>query len=97
MALLDSVKAGMGFAPTVTVHDTLLASKIGAVKGFMIGAGVSETDFLTTGSEDETAVEAIVLGVTDMWNLSGGEAKFSPLFYMLVGQLASRSLEVPEE
>lgn len=85
--LLQSCKQGMNIPEGNTHFDGVLTQKILAVKSFMLGAGVSETML-----GDDLSVSVIVLGVTDLWNLSSGEIKFSPVFYLLVNQLSSRSL-----
>ena len=77
--LLVECKKGLGISTASTTHDGVLAQKIQIVKAFMSGAGVSDT----TGY---VAIGAIVCGVTDLWNVSGGNIKFSPLFYDLVNQ-----------
>lgn len=85
--LLIECKKGLGLPGNNTDFDGVLRQKIKAVKSFLKGAGVSE-DMMN----DDLAVGAIVLGVTDTWNLTGGETKFSPAFYAIVGQLAARSM-----
>lgn len=79
--LLVECKKGLGISTTSTTHDGVLAQKIQIVKAYMSGAGV--TDTLMAGY---TAIGAIICGVTDLWNVSGGNIKFSPLFYDLVNQ-----------
>lgn len=65
--------------------DPVIEQKLLTVKSFMKGSGVPDEVI-----EGDLAVGAIVLGVTDLWELSAGEVKFSPVFFMLVTQLASR-------
>ena len=89
--LLVEVKAGLGIPAAATAFDAVLTQKLKAVKAYMAGAGVSDTVMAS-----DAAVGAIVIGTTDMWNIQGGEAKFSPLFHSLTAQLAFRSLP-PEE
>lgn len=85
--LLAACKTGLNIPEASTVFDAVLTQKLLAVKSFMQGAGVSSALL-----DDPAAVGAIVIGVTDIYNLSGGEIKFSPLFFTLVTQLACRSL-----
>lgn len=85
--LLAACKTGLNIPVASTVFDSVLTQKLLAVKSFMQGAGVSSALL-----DDPAAVGAIVIGVTDIYNLSGGEIKFSPLFFTLVTQLACRSL-----
>jgi hypothetical protein len=37
-------------------------------------------------------VGLIVMGVADLWNLQGGEIKFSPAFHTILTQIACASL-----
>jgi len=89
--LLAEVKTGLGIPEVTTGFDAVLMQKLKAIKGYMLGAGVSDTVM-----ESDSAVGAIVIGVTDMWSIQGGEAKFSPLFHSLVSQLAIESLPAEE-
>jgi hypothetical protein len=89
--LLAEVKIGLGIPLASTAFDGTLTQKLKGVKGFMRGAGVSDTQLAS-----DVAVDAIVLGVTDMWNIQGGEATFSPLFHSLTAQLAVGSLPAEE-
>lgn len=84
--LLVQCRIGLGMSPSTSAMDGVIQQKMMAVKSFMRGAGVSEEML-----NDPLAVGAIVVGVTDLWNLSAGEIKFSPIFYNLVTQLAVRS------
>jgi Flp pilus assembly CpaF family ATPase len=84
--LLAEVKKGLSIPASNTVFDSVLTQKIKAVKSYMSGAGVSQ-ELLS----DDLAVEVIVLGVTDIWKLDGGEVKLSPAFNMLLTQLVFRS------
>ena len=81
--LLVECKIGLGIPLASTGHDGVLSPKIRAVKSFMTGAGVS-----VLAMDNDLAVGVIVMGVTDLWSLQGGEIKFSPVFYTLLGQLA---------
>ena len=49
----------------------------------MRGAGVS-----TENLESDLAINTIVTGVTDIWNVSGGSSQFSPIFLNFVTQLS---------
>ncbi|MDP4095469.1 hypothetical protein OIN60_01510 [Paenibacillus sp. P96] len=85
--LLRACRIGLGMSPSTTAMDGVIEQKMLAVKSIMRGAGVSEKML-----DDPLAVGAIVVGVTDIWNLSAGEIKFSPVFYTMITQLAGRSL-----
>lgn len=85
--LLTECKKGLNIQVESTDFDGVLTQKLFAVKSFMLGAGVSSTML-----EDDLAVGAIVMGVTDLWNMEGGEIKFSPVFYSFVSQLAIAGL-----
>lgn len=85
--LLRACKQGLNIPESSTAFDAVLNQKIQAVKSFMVGGGVSEPMLA-----DPAAVGAIVVGVTDIWNLSGGRIRFSHVFYTLTNQLAARSL-----
>lgn len=84
--LLIECKKGLGMSlETNEAIDNAIKQKLLAVKSFMVGAGVSEEIL-----KDDLAIGATVMGVTDLWDLNAGEVKFSPAFFMLVTQLASR-------
>lgn len=85
--LLIECKRGLNIPEDTTAFDGALTQKILAVTSYMTGAGVSETMLA-----DNLAVGVIVMGVTDLWSLSGGDIKFSAAFHLLVTQLAVRSL-----
>jgi hypothetical protein len=84
--LLEAVKKGLGMPLSTSNFDDVLNQKILVVKSYMLGAGVCESLL-----EDDLAVGIIVLGVTDLWRLDGGEIKFSKAFHTLISQLACRS------
>jgi hypothetical protein len=84
--LLAQCKIGLNIQESETAFDDVLAQKIAAVKSFMGNAGVSVSML-----SDDAAVEAIVLGVTDIWNTDPGVVKFSAVFVMMVTQLAASS------
>jgi hypothetical protein len=81
--LLIECKKGLGQQVTGTDFNDVLTQKLLAVKSFMTSAGVTSTMMA-----DDLAVGAIVMGVADLWNVEGGEIKFSPVFYSIVSQLA---------
>jgi hypothetical protein len=81
--LLTECKKGLNISLTSTAFDGVLKQKLLAVKSFMQDAGVSDTKM-----EGDLAVGIIVMGVADLWNVQGGEARFSPVFHTLLGQLA---------
>lgn len=81
--LLIECKKGLGQPLTpIAAIDGPVLQKLQVVKAFLLGAGVS-TELL----QSPVAIGAIVCGVTDIWNLEGGNIKFSPLFFMLANQL----------
>ncbi|MEF3313322.1 hypothetical protein PV433_31010 [Paenibacillus sp. GYB004] len=81
--LIAECKVGLNISLASTAHNRTLKQKLLAVKGYMVGAGVSEESMLS-----DLAVGAIVLGVTDLWNIKSGETEFSPVFHTLLTQLA---------
>jgi hypothetical protein len=85
--LLIQCKQGLNIPVASTHFDGTINQKLLAIKSYMRGAGVSEAML-----EDPLAISAIVMGVTDIWNLTGGDIKMSPAFNTLVGQLALRSV-----
>lgn len=84
--LLTAVKAGLSVSGTY--NDTVLTQKMLAVTNYMTNAGINETNLYSN-----LGVACICVGVTDLWNLTAGEISFSPVFGMLVEQLAVTSLE----
>jgi hypothetical protein len=85
-SLLRECKIGLGLPEDSSDFDAVIKQKILAVKSFMSGAGVSAALM-----EDDLATGVIVLGVTDLWSMTGGEVNFSPVFYILLNQLSVRS------
>jgi hypothetical protein len=81
--LLIECKKGLNIQVESTAFDNVLTQKLLAVKSFMRNAGVTDEAMV-----DDLAVGVIVMGVTDLWSIQGGETKFSPAFYTLVSQLA---------
>ena len=81
--LLEECKKGLNIPIDSTSFDSVLNQKILAVKLFMQNAGVPENKL-----ENDLAIGTIVMGVNDLWELKSGEVKFSPVFYILVNQLA---------
>lgn len=84
--LRDACKTGLNIQLTETAFDAVIDQKTALVKGFMIGAGISQAIL-----DSDLATPIIVLGVGDTWSLEAGELKFSPVFLMLLGQLAAKS------
>lgn len=78
--ILIEIKKRFGYN-TEHLDDTLLPF-IADVIGFMISAGVKEETARSTAS-----VGCIWQGVNDLWNYSGGTAKFSPYFEQRMLQL----------
>ncbi|MFK7692863.1 hypothetical protein [Paenibacillus sp. HJGM_3] len=85
--LLAECKTGLNIPLASTGFDGVLRQKLLAVKGYLLGAGVSEAKLDT-----DLAVGTIVVGVTDLWNIQSGEIRFSPVFLTLATQLATASL-----
>lgn len=84
--LLIECKKGLGIPILTTNFDGPLTQKIATVKMYMSGAGVSETIL-----KNDLAVGAIVMGVIDIWNIEGGNVKFSPLFNTFLIHLSIKS------
>lgn len=85
-ALLIECKKGLNIPADQTAFDSVLTQKIMAIGSYMTGAGVSDA-MLT----DDLATAAIVLGVTDLWDIQSGEVQFSSVFNIIVTQLAMRT------
>jgi hypothetical protein len=81
--LLVECKKGLNIPIESNAFDGTLMQKIKAVTMFMTNAGVSSENL-----GNDLAIGAIVLGVSDLWELKTGEVKFSPVFYIIVNQLA---------
>lgn len=81
--LIIECKKGLNIPEASTNFDGVIRQKVLAVKGYAKGAGVSDA-----GLETDLATGLIVMGVTDIWNLQGGEVKFSPAFNTILTQLA---------
>ncbi len=90
--LLTECKKGLGIPISNINFDGALMQKLLAVKAYMRNAGVSDTMMAC-----DLAVGIIVAGVTDLWNIQGGETKFSPVFHTLLSQLAITSQAAEEE
>jgi len=82
--LLTAVKAGMTISGTFT--DNALLPKVLAAKQYMLGGGVTIAQL-----ESSLGIATLTVGVTDLWNLSSGEVKFSAAFHILLTQLAMTS------
>jgi len=85
-ALLAACKQGLRISDGTTAFDGLISQKIAVVQGYMRNAGVS-TEVLAS----EQAIGTLVLGVVDIFGVSAGEIKFSPVFHTLLTQLAIKS------
>jgi hypothetical protein len=88
--LLSECKIGLSIDPNSTAFDGLLTQKLSAIKSFMKNAGVSGAKM-----DDELAVGVIVMGVADLWQIQGGETRFSPAFYTLLNQLTYDDVITP--
>ncbi len=87
--LLAECKKGLNIQVESSAFDGVLNQKLLAVKSYMKRAGVSDEMMV-----DDLSVGIIVLGVADLWNVGGGEIKFSPVFSILLSQLAIGSSEL---
>lgn len=83
---LAACKTGLNISQTTTTLDAVLNQKIAAVKDYLLAAGVSAVVM-----DSDLAIGVIVLGVTDLWELNGGQAKLSLMFITLASQLAYQS------
>lgn len=84
--LLIECKKGLNIPVASTTFDNILNQKLLAVKGYMQGAGVSDSLM-----ESDLAIAVIVLAVGDLWNVKSGETKFSPILLTLLSQLTISS------
>lgn len=84
--LLIECKKGLNMPVESNNFDGALTQKILAVKAFISNAGVNDT-YLAS----DLAVGLIVIGVTDLWNITGGDIKFSPVFFTILTQLVLKS------
>lgn len=85
--LLTECKKGLNIPVESTHFDGVLTQKILAVQGYAMNAGA-----LASRLESGLGVGLIVMGVADLWNLQGGEIKFSPAFHTILTQIACASL-----
>jgi len=90
--LVIEAKRGLNIPETSTNFDGVITQKVKAVQRYAANAGAS-----TAQLETDAGTELIVMGVADLWNIQGGEAKFSPAFHIILTQLACMSLVAPEE
>lgn len=86
VGLLAECKKGLGMSVSSSVFDGPLTQKLLAVKMYMAGAGVSDAIL-----DNDLAVGTIVMGVIDIWNIEGGNVKFSPLFNTFLIHLSIKS------
>lgn len=86
--LVSECKKGLNIPEGTDAFDNVLLQKVTAVKNYLENAGVSETQLNT-----DAGTGVIVMGVADIWDIQGGEAKFSPAFNLMATQLAYKSLE----
>lgn len=80
---LGKIKTGLGI--TTSYQDELLGVYIDSVKEFMKDAGVPD-DVINS----DASVGCVLRGVSDLWNYTSGEVKFSEFFKQRVTQLALR-------
>jgi len=81
--LLEQCKIGLGFEIEDVDFNKRIKQKMLQVKMVMKKAGVSDEDITS-----ELGIGAIVIGISDLWDLKAGEIKFSPAFLTLTTQLA---------
>ena len=81
-ALLEDVRTALGI--TGNYQDNTLMLYIDEVTEFLIDAGVTE-NHITVG--------IVSRGVTDLWNYSSGEGKFSDYFLKRAVQLSYKGDE----
>jgi hypothetical protein len=81
--LVIECKKGLGISLETTAFDDTLSQKVRTVQAYMKGAGISDEKM-----EDDLAVGVIVMGVGDLWEISGGNTRFSSAFKTLMNQLA---------
>lgn len=84
--LLTKIKTGLFGTDNGTWRDDMIQVFIDEVKAFMRDAGVPE-DVV----KSESSVGCIMMGVSDLWNYSSGDVKFSQYFQQRVIQLSAKS------
>lgn len=80
--LLNKVKTGLGV--TGAYQDATISLYIDEVKEFLKSSGVHQSVI-----NSDIAVGVIIRGVSDLWTLEGGSARFSDYFNKRVIQLTS--------
>jgi hypothetical protein len=90
--LLIECKAGLNIPDSVQAFDAVLLQKLKAVKNYMSNSGVAASIIDTPAGTG-----AVVMGVVDIWDINGGDAKFSPAFDLILKQLAFKSVGVEED
>lgn len=84
--ILTKVKSGLSVGGTY--NDAQLQIKAMAVKGYMLNAGVTQSQI-----ETDLGIATLTIGVSDLWNLTSGDVKFSDAFTIyLLPQLMAVSL-----
>lgn len=81
--ILAECKIGLGFEVEDEDFDKRIKQKMLQVMMFMKKAGVSDENL-----KSELGIGVIVIGISDLWDVSAGEIKFSPAFFTLTTQLA---------
>ena len=84
--ILEKVKIGLN-ADDSEDNDNGLSIKTIGVKQYMLNSGVSQSQI-----ETDLGIAALTIGVNDVWDLTSGALKFSPLFNSFVTQLSIKSL-----
>lgn len=85
--LLAEVKKGLSVGSS---NDDMLLIKVTAVKEYMLNYGITQENI-----ETQLGIATLTVGVSDLWNITAGEIKFSPAFNMMLTQLQAKSLPDP--
>lgn len=84
LQMLQAVKTRLGV--TGDYQDALIQGYISDTIGYMVSAGVdSET------AESVTSAGVVARGVSDLWNYSAGDVKFSEFFTQRVLQMRAEN------
>ena len=84
--LLVKVKSGLGLSGEYT--DGSISIKMLAVKQYMLNGGITQEQI-----ETDLGIATLTVGVSDLWNTTSGEVKFSEAFTLyLLPQLQAVSM-----
>ena len=84
--LLEKVKIGLKADDSDYNDPDLLIKTIG-VKQYILNSGVSIEQL-----ETELGIATLTMGISDIWDLTPGELKFSAIFNIFLIQLANKSM-----